>query len=75
MQSIQKKINSDKIQDIIDLPAELKHQMVIITVMPVVKGSKKSLSGRLSKYVTIQSRGIALCHLDRNASEVERSRI
>ncbi len=50
MQLIQKKINSDKIKDIIELPAELKHQMVIITVMPVVQESKKSLSGRLSKY-------------------------
>ncbi len=50
MQLIRKKINSDKIKNIIDIPIELKHKMVIITIEPVVQNNKKSLSGRLFKY-------------------------
>lgn len=48
MQAIRKIINSDKIKGIIEIPNELKHRMVEISIKPV--SEKKSLSGRLSKY-------------------------
>lgn len=37
MQAIRKIINSDKIKNIINLPSNLKHKMVVVTVSPVEK--------------------------------------
>ncbi len=50
MQVIRKIINSNKIKDIIDVPADFKNKMVEVIVMPIKSDDKKSLSGKLSKY-------------------------
>ncbi len=50
MNTVHKIINSDIIGKVIEIPAELKHKMVEVTITLSEPKTRQSLSGKLSKY-------------------------